>query len=259
MDQTNGIEAYNRPDEKELAPNAEGKPVSIEVKNLIVSSSPKLDLLLGTPDDIVALARTRVDIQAVLWSEEEVSLLLSDRSTEIRFQPELDGMTAEFFTREKKSYYDDDKGTVTAVWEGDYQPVRFTKTNLLKFIARYEADVPDDVKAAIKNLRLKETRNTDSIALDDHEGERIVEEERSVTNLPHHFSLNMPLCHNVRADLEFEAKIVRDNYGKGRPTVELQCINARQVLKDFMQRAIEKFPPAIPRYYGRLNPPKHRE
>jgi len=183
--------------------------------------------------------------------------MLEDRATAIRFEPEIDQMTREFFQREKKSHYNDYSDIGTLVWEGDYQPVRFTKANLLKFIATYEADVPQEVKDAIKALKIKQTTKTDSILIsdgDDGEGERTTDEEKVVTNLPKKFALTMPIAHGVSANLEFDAKVVRDNYGKGRPTIELRCTNGRQVLQDLMQGIVSQFPAHVPRYYGRLNP-----
>ena len=251
------IETFEQ-DKNSIVPVKE--PVSIEVKNLIVASVPKQEVVLGSPADIVAITNSRSDVKAIVWSEEELSLMLEDRATAIRFEPEIDQMTREFFKRQKKSHYNDFADIGVVVWEGDYQPVRFTKANLLKFIATYEADVPQEVKDAIKSLKIKQTNKTDSILIsdDDGEGERIMDEEKVVTNLPKKFALNMPIAHGVSANLEFDAKVVRDNYGKGRPTIELRCTNGRKILQDLMQGILEQFPPSVPKYYGRLNP-AHRK
>ncbi|HEX9907899.1 MAG TPA: hypothetical protein VGB78_05460 [Thermoplasmata archaeon] len=242
--------------EKPMTPEVQREPMSIEVKNLIVASMPKQEVVIGSPADIVAISKTRSDVKAIIWSEEELSLMLDDRSMAIRFEPEIDPMTKEFFKREKKSHYNDFADIGVVVWEGDYRPVRYTKANLLKFIATYEADVPQEVKDAIKALKIKQTNKTDSILISDEdgEGERIMDEEKVVTNLPKKFALTMPIAHGVSANLEFDAKVVRDNYGKGRPTIELRCTNGRQVLQDLMQGIVGQFPADLPRYYGRLNP-----
>ncbi len=255
-----GIEKYD--EEKAGKIEQESKePVAIEVKNLIVSSMPKQEFALGAPSDIVDMANSRKDLEAIVWNEEQISLVTKDRSVAIWFQPEIDQMTREFFTREKKRHYNDFGDQGTTVWEGDYQPVRFTKANLLKFIARYEADVPQEVKDAIKSLKIKQTNKTDSILItdDDGEGERTMDEEKVVTNLPKNFALNMPIAHGVSANLEFDAKVVRDNYGKGRPTIELSCTNARAVLQDLMKGILEQFPEQLPKYYGRLNPTRRKD
>jgi len=254
MNEEKKIEAFEQEKQKSIVPAKE--PLSIEVKNLIVASIPKQEVVLGSPADIVALTNNRTDVKAIIWSEEQLSLMLEDRTTAIRFEPEIDQMTREFFKREKKSHYNDFADIGVVVWEGDYQPVRFTKANLLKFIATYEADVPQEVKDAIKSLKIKQTSKTDSILItdDDGEGERTMDEEKVVTNLPKKFALKMPIAHGVTANLEFDAKVVRDNYGKGRPTIELRCTNGRQVLQDLMHGILEQFPPAVPKYYGRLNP-----
>jgi len=259
MNDEKKIEEFEQKKEESMIPARE--LMSIEVKNLIVSSVPKQEIVLGSPADIVSITKSRTDVKAIIWSEEELSLMLEDRATAIRFEPEIDPMTREFFTREKKSHYNDFGDIGTLVWEGDYNPVRFTKANLLKFIATYEADVPQEVKDAIKALKIKQTTKTDSILIsdgDEGEGERTVDEERMVTNLPKKFALTMPIAHGVSANLEFEAKVIRDNYGKGRPTIELRCTNGRQVLQNLMQGIVEQFPESIPKYYGRLNPAQKR-
>lgn len=255
MNDEKKIEAFEQDKNDNILPVAK-EPMSIEIKNLIVASMPKQEVVIGAPQDIVAISKTRPDVKAIIWSEEELSLMLEDRSMAIRFEPEIDTMTKEFFKREKKSHYNDFADIGVVVWEGDYQPVRFTKANLLKFIATYEADVPQEVKDAIKGLKIKQTNKTDSILISDEdgEGERIMDEEKVVTNLPKKFALTMPIAHGVSANLEFDAKVVRDNYGKGRPTIELRCTNGRQVLQDLMQGIVSQFPEHIPRYYGRLNP-----
>ena len=248
------IEAYESKKETNIVSAKD--PLSIEVKNLIVASMPEQEVVIGSPDDIIAISKSRCDVKAIIWSEEELSLMLDDRSMAIRFEPEIDSMTRKFFKRENKSHYNDFADIGVVVWEGDYQPVRFTKANLLKFIATYEADVPQEVKDAIKALKIKQTTKTDSILITDEEGEgeRTMDEEKVVTNLPKKFALKMPVAHGVSANLEFDATVVRDNYGKGRPTIELRCTNGRQILQDLMQGIICQFPPEVPRYYGRLNP-----
>jgi len=258
MEKNTDIERFDK-DRTENTITPMGRdPFSLEVKNLIVASTPRQDIVIGLPKDIVIFSKKRKDVQAIIWNEEGLALLLDDRSTQIRYEPEIDNMAKAFFQREKRRHYDSIFSPGTTVWEGDFQPVRFTKTNLLKFISRHKASVPNEVTDAIKSLKLKQTQQTDSILLED-DGERTIEEERTITNLPKNFTLNMPISQGIRANLEFEAKIIRDDYGKGRPTIELQCVNARQVLRDIMEGVISQFPKEIPRYYGKLNSGKKEE
>lgn len=244
-------------------PLAPQNPMNIEVKNLIVSSVPIQEMVICAPPDIIALAKrrqlTNADIEAIIWHEEGLALALKDRSTRIRFELEIDETARAFFKRKESRFHrNEDDYIGVATWEGDCQPVKFTKTNLIKFISKYKANVPDEVNDAIKKLTLKESRHTETIMLED-DVERMTEEERSVTNLPKKFKITMPFAYGVEADLEFEARVVRDNYGKGRPTIELECVNSRQLLQDVMQSIISQFPSEIPRYYGRLDAPSTKE
>lgn len=250
------IESYDSP-KKEIEPMKESP--SIEIKNLIVSSMPKEEFAIGTPADVAALAKTRSDLKAIVWSEQQISLVLHDRSTSIVFQPEIDPTVQMFFTREERRHFEDIFSPGQTVWEGDFKPVRFTKRNLLKLIKEYEADVPDEVKEALKSLRVTQTQKSDSqlISVED-DSERTVEEESTRTNLPRQFTLNMPLAYGVRANLEFEARVVRDSYDRGKTTIELRCMNARKVLQDLMQGVLEQLPPDVPKYYGIYNP-RHKE
>lgn len=248
------IQPTDQEQERGLQP-ASKDPVSIEVKNLIVASIPKERLVIGTPRDIVAVTKASPGVKAIIWCEEAVSLMLADRSVEIMFEPELDPTVKAFFKREERRHYNDFSDMGTRVWEGDYATVRFTKKNLLKFISQYESDVPTEVREAIKNLKLTKSSEAMTVALDD-DTERFMEDEKVVTNLPKKFILDLPLAYGVRASMEFEAVVIRDNYGKGKPTIDLRCVNGRAVLRDMMENITRQMPPGIPRYYGRLNLPK---
>lgn len=229
-------------------------PVGIEIKNLVVSPLPRLQMALGDAESFIEVVNNTSGVKAIVWSEEAISLVLDDRNSEIMFRPELHPTSAMFFQREQKSQYDRNKDEMVRVWDGDFEPVRFLKTKLLQFLKKYAEQIPDEVAKAIKNLRVTEKRvyAEDTIEL----GTRRVDEETEATNLPRKFSVNLPISENFVGELHFEAQLVKkkDRYGDAKPgkQIELRCTNSREVLRDMMTQILAEMPENIPQYYGRM-------
>lgn len=247
-------------DEKTQA-NKNTKSGLIEIKNLIVSSAPLRKVALGTVEGIVDITkRNEGNVNAIIWNEKGLTLLLAESNTEIAFIPEFHPSTEMLFHREEKrerlDFFGDSDGI--RVWEGEYEPIQFTKSNLIKFLQKYSLYFDEDVTKAIKNLRVTQKRTTDSemLSLDDDDNVRSTEEKTQTTNLPRQFNAKMPLFDGFEAELEFEAKVVKkkDRYGeeKSQQVIEMRCTNGREAIREVMYAVLEQFPEKIPRYYGAM-------
>jgi hypothetical protein len=229
-------------------------PVAIEVKNLVVSPLPRLQMALGDAQSFIEVVNDTSGVKAIVWSEEAISLVLDDRNSEIMFRPEIHPTSAMFFQREEKHRYDPNKDELVRTWDGDFAPVRFLKTKLLQFLKKYAEQIPEEVAKSIKNLRVTEKRvyAEDTIEL----GTRKIDEETEATNLPRKFSVNLPISENFVGELHFEAQLVKkkDRYGDAKPgkQIELRCINSREVLRDMMTQILAEMPEDIPKYYGKM-------
>lgn len=231
--------------------------VNIEVKNLIVSQQSGVQLAVGDLQSLKAVLVDR-EVSAIVWNEDTISLITSDRSTEIWFRPEITPSAELFFSRKDSRHRDMWTGETTLIWEGDYEPVRFTKRNLLKFFKKYADALPPDVAKSIKSMKLVETKTEDSIMLgEDTDDEKTVVEHRQDTNIPKKFNMRMEITPGFLADLECEAAVVSKKEGiydavsRGDKMIEIRCTNAREVKRDMMSMLCNQLPPEIPRYYGR--------
>ncbi|HEX9908565.1 MAG TPA: hypothetical protein VGB78_08920, partial [Thermoplasmata archaeon] len=174
---------------------------------------------------------------------------------QIAYQPEVHRAAKLFFRHEEKRLNRGwfDEGILT--WEGDCEPVQFTKRMLTKFIRTYGLSTPKELEDAVKQLKVSETFLSDTIMLDDDsDNERRVEEESETTNLPKKIKLTLPLAEGLFGELEFEARVCKMKVDYGHATerrgVEVRCTNSRKVLRDMMDGIMEKLPKDIPRYYG---------
>jgi hypothetical protein len=149
------------------------------------------------------------------------------------------------------------------VWEGEYSPVKFSKTDLLKFLRRYSTYFDPKIQDSIKNLRVSEKKSEQQISLSDDTDEnyRSTEENVQESNLPSTFKAKMPLFDGITAELEFEARIMAatDRYGeekKGPKQIRMRCLNAREAIRSAMKEVLDELPKDIPRFYGKMHTPK---
>ena len=229
----------------------------VKIRNLITTPPALRRIALG---DIAALdgwvQKMRHQIDAVLWSEEEICLVLNEPDMEVKFHPEIHPATAVFLSREDKRDRDDK----VRIWEGEFEPVRFSKTDLLRFLKLNAAYFDAEVQKAVKELQVSERKSqrTELISLDDDDSYRDVQEQVQDTNLPRHFHASMPLYGDIAVDLDFEAKVIpaKDRYGNDtsgpKKQIQLRVVNGREALKMAMAQVLAGLPPEIPTYYGRM-------
>ena len=227
---------------------------TIEIKNLVVSPMPRLDVALGTSDSFIRMTKETPMVQGVIWNERCISLMTNDRSTSIMFAPELRPEAAMFFEHHDKRTRDEDK---MRIWEGDYAPVQFTKRDLVKFLSKYSAviDGAKETIDAVKKMSVKEMlqQNDEMLELDSN-NQRTVIEETVTSNIPKSFKMRMNLAENFTGELHFQVEIARKKDRYDQPTKDfclvLRCTNAREVMQNMMQLIVNQLPQEIPRYYG---------
>ncbi len=190
------------------------------------------------------------EVKEIYWNEEYLAARTA-RGEIIRFQPELNADIEMFFTR-KRNRRDDNTGYV--VWDGDYERAKFTKKSLLEWLSRHTEELDEDVRNAIRDMRVSERLDTQNISLGDVE--RTTEEEEMKSSIPKHFKANTIIAENWYAEMHFKAFVARntDDYGhvqKGYNIV-LELENARQIKRDLMRFVLGKIPESIPKYYGKL-------
>lgn len=234
-----------------------GRTTSIEIKNLVVSPLPSTKVAVGDADSLQRIAVNRTDIEAAIWNEAEIALLLRNRNEQITFKPEVHPASALFFSPQQKYARKSIFDLGERIWEGDFSPVQFTKRTLVKFLKTYGLKTPEEVQKAIRQMSVSEVFKQDSIMLDEEsDNEKRIEEESETTNLPKNFKVFLPLTGETYAELAFEARVIKlkEDWGKDTPRrgIELRCTNARKVLQDMMKETLDKLPKDIPRYYGKL-------
>jgi len=117
--------------------DAVDKKHPVNIQQLIVAPLPRRRTHLGEVKDIVDVTERKKDkIDAIVWNEKNIQLVINDGTTEITFKPEFHPCTSIFFEREDKrnSRWDDDAGL--RIWEGEYEPIQFSKSNLIKYLKK---------------------------------------------------------------------------------------------------------------------------
>lgn len=230
-------------------------PLHVNTLVLATPSRPILAINCGSGEGFVGMVKQSAGVKGIMWNEMEIGLILEDRHTVIRYEPTIHPYAVIFFEKRNKRSDDDDQ---MRVWEGEFEPVQFTKQNLLKFLNLVEiTDAPKEVLEAIKNMKVQERRKQeDTISLDDDSSKMVVEESLQ-TNIPKRFSLMIPVSDDYLGKFEFEAKVAKkkDSYGREdqhKKVIVLRCLNARQVLRDRMEQVLRMLPQEIPRYYGKM-------
>lgn len=228
--------------------------VSIEVRNLTVGALARERLLLGDVASLTSYAKKyAVGIRAIVWNEEGIRLVMDDKGSEVAYLPEFFPETAMFLSREHKRERRDEGNRV---WQGEFEPVLFAKKDLVKFLKNHSKG---DAKLleSIRELKVT-TRHEESETMLDLESDdvRRVEEETEVSNVPRHFSLQMPVTEDIDSTFEFEASIYRpeDPYERRAEAktkrIAVRAVNARPVLRAVVESVMARLPKEIPRYYG---------
>jgi hypothetical protein len=232
-------------------------PIQIEVRSLAVGALAREQLRLGDISGLASYAKSHApEVRAVVWNEESVTLVMTDRGTEVRYSPEVYPETVMFLSREHKRE-NADRGN--RVWEGEFEPVLFSKKDLVKFLAKYsggDASLLDSIKTLRVTKRTEETEKMLDVETDDVERTEI---ETEVTNIPRHFTMQMRVTEGIDAIFEFEACLYKPepNDYSGRQEartkrIAVRAVNARPVLRDVMRNILARLPEGIPQYYGRF-------
>jgi len=230
---------------------------TIEIKNLTVSPLPSVKLGIGDADGFHRIIQERrLDIKGVIWNEYEICLITRDPNIQIKYKPEFTRETQTFFIPENKRYGNSFFDEGVRAWEGDTEPVQFSKRNLLKFLSEYGCNFPPELEEAIRKLRVSKTLSIDAEMLDiDTDNERRIEEDIEKTNLPRKFTVSLPVSEGYIGEIDFEARVVKlkDGYrDTGRLGVELRCTNCRKVLREMMEGILNRIPESLPIYYGQM-------
>ena len=250
-----------------MTPETQIRP-AVEIQNLIVSSPKWAQIRIGSFESLVKASRDMKELTSVVWNEESIVLFDKNMTRVVSFTPEINQSISMFFRREEKRENKSLFGMETGrrVWQGDYEPILFSKSNLLKFLKMYAKSDSTPLIQSVKEMKVTErhTRTEQMISLDDDENFQAVEEQIKETNVPRRFSLDLPLVENfsgesVLVKLDFEANVIdkseiddswsnRDKKGK---VIQLRCTNARRVMFDTMKAYVESLPETYPKYYGK--------
>jgi hypothetical protein len=191
----------------------------------------------------------------VVWNEESIRLIMNDRYTLVKYEPDIHQLARIFF---EKSSMNGRK------WEGTYEPVMFAKKDLLQFLKTLEVfGGSPDMVSAIKDMKLRESRHeSDLISLDDEKEKSVsTVEETFETNIPKKFTLRIPVTSDYIGDFRFSATVEKPserymrNAGSERAEkkmIILRCENAEEILKEAMLSVLQFLPKEIPRLYGHM-------
>ena len=190
-------------------------------------------------------------IDCVFWNEEALSVKTRD-GTLIRFQPEIEPDIIQFFHRAERRY---DPVDWKVVWAGDYEEVKFSKRSLLEFLKRHAEEFSPNVKGQIQEMRVTEKLDTSSISLSE-DSEKEEEIITSQTSIPKEFTALMKISEGFSAEMKFRARIKKNTNEYGKPekgyAIFLELANARQVRRQLMASVLQELPPAVEKYYGKL-------
>jgi hypothetical protein len=202
----------------------------------------------GSCQDFLNSIQMTYGVKAAVWNEHGITLALADRYTVIKYEPPIHKMAKMFF---------DEKGN-HGQWSGNYEPVYFTKIDLLKFLQ--EVGVQGGTEAivtAVANMKLRETRReSDVISLDDDKTISTVEESFE-TNIPRKFTINIPVTPDFVGEFQFEARPEKPSERLGgsdskQKKIALYCLNPLEIQRAAVQHVLDKMPQEIPRIYGEM-------
>ena len=222
------------------------------------SQLPREDIAIGDINSFVLVFEKLKDrVEGLIWNEERIELITKDRSTRIMFAPELTPEAELFFQRRHKNHtrYDDEDSELRIqefihFYDGEYEPVQFSKRSLLKFLKAHVQCFPQDIQEAVKNLKVSQIVTvTEQLLDEDSDNQRSISDQQVISNLPNSFQMGVTVTEGHTASLQLEAKPCKIDTTRGIG-VQLQCTNAREVMRELMEHVIMELPPGIPRYYG---------
>lgn len=237
----------------------------IRIDSLIVNPKIRREILLGDIDSLIKISKKTNQIEGIIWNEESITLLTQDPSITIQFKPEFLPTTRVFFRRDDSRRGGGYGESPINVWEGEYEPVKFTKANLAKFLRSTIKSDNSELMKAITKFKIREsTARTETMIDMSDDSYDSQEKVRAETNIPKMFTLELPIIEKlsagreITASLDFEASVetMKDSYGsedkKGRKVILLRCLNSRVVMRNVMEGFLKELPENIPRYYGKL-------
>ncbi len=183
----------------ESQPSNMGMERKIENLTLNISQEAIETLNFGESKGLVTfINKNGESVEMVFWNEEYITVKMKGNFQRIVYFPELSPEVEQFFKKREKErdrdLYDGD-----IVWNGDYETVRFGKNALLSYLRANAEAFDNEIIAAIRNLKIEKKSMDGQISIggDEGEGERIVEEEITRTNIPSEFSARMRIAEDV--------------------------------------------------------------
>jgi len=208
-----------------------------------------MNINAGSAEDFVNAVDMCSGIKSAVWNEKGITLALADRYTIIRYEPPIHQMAAMFFEVKRLS---------NRLWEGNYEPVKFTKKDMLQFLIEVSALCKDpsetkEMAELIRNMRVRESRHeSDTISLEEDKTISTTE-EKFETNIPKKFILNIPVTPDFIGKFDFEVRVEkREGSDKGNRKIELYCVNALDLQRAAVKHVLDMIPKEIPRIYGEL-------
>ncbi len=255
-------EGWEMDETMELAKSDEHEIESITVGDLLGNNERRvrsvdrlMTVALGDIDGLSMITKMSRPA-AVMWNEHEITLLNPSRNTFIIFKPELSDGIKGLFDKEGKKREGGFFMPSYNVWEGECESLQLGKKKLIEFFSLYALEVPPEISAAIKSMRIKTVKSeSETIDLDDEKKSSIVDEETS-TNIPKKFKARMQISRDFQADVQFSCQVVNKKNDYGRDTnekcIELRVLNYRDVLRDMMDFYLRQLPDDIPKVYGTM-------
>jgi hypothetical protein len=130
------------------------KDAMVTVQNISIAPPPMVRLNLGSIQSFSRVFQNEAVVKKILgivWNEDMIGLITSDRSTVIKFRPEIDPSVKQFMDRPNNRRMTED-GDDFNVWKGNFVPVEFSKSDLIKFLKEriQDSNLPVEVIEKIK-------------------------------------------------------------------------------------------------------------
>jgi len=202
----------------------------------------------GSCDDFLHGIEMTNGIKAAVWTEDGITLALSDRYTIIKYEPPVHPMAKMFFS---------EKGHRGA-WSGNYEPVLFTKIDLLRFLKEVGVQGgTEEIVKAVEGMKLRESHHkSDVISLDDDKTTSVIEESFE-TNIPKKFVIKIPVTPDFVGEFKFEARVEKPSERMGgsdakQKKIALYCTNVPEIRRAAVKHVLDRIPENIPRIYGEM-------
>lgn len=216
-----------------------------------------LSINCGSLEDFVSATTMTAGVKGVVWNEGGITLILNDRYTSVKYEPNIHPLAKIFLEHSSL------RGRQ---WGGEYEPVKFTKTDLIRFLQTLQvyggtADIID----LVKDVKMRQSRHEhDMISLDEDKSVSVVEESFQ-SNIPKTFTLKIPVTPDFVGEFKFDVSLEKpgDRYDRGESAgnkiIVLRCTNPLDVLRGNMLHVLDCLPKEIPRLYGQMEIKSNRE